>query len=566
MASWFRLALCASLICVWGCREHETLWLLDVSALESTTAEPGSTLEFSGRGFPSGRSGELVLRGTLRSAGVAEKETTITLATFATSSVRVNALVDERTARTLPSHASFDGRAQLRFASRDGGWIAGEISRVALEWRGIEDASDSGLRHGGEKLLAALGLEVNESVADSGSVRISNVHARSAGATAGVLVGDRIEWVNGLRVRSISDLAQPAGARTAQLMLRDAVDAPRAMVVSLERDATAAFEGFRYLLWVCPVALALLFLGPWPSPAELLQSVMHYARGHQYTLFRPIARACGSKVRARGLRDPRLETWGWVSLAAAMSCAAASAGGALSLGSALAGYGIVLAWRSVIASRSKTIRDRLHSVLPLATAFALVTFALACGAALGGGASFEHLGREQGGAPFGWALFSRPPTWIGAFIVVSCIGQLHASSAAARAVATLDNLGRTVLASIVTALWLGGAGTLEDLQPALGLGLGSATFAVKMFGVLCALAFVQPLAASAPRTQATAAGLLGFSTLVWLWVAPERAFELRLGCSVLSSACLSGAIVWAAHHRQRRIAPVPTADSAAGAS
>ncbi|HTE44578.1 MAG TPA: hypothetical protein VK636_04980, partial [Gemmatimonadaceae bacterium] len=164
--------LSVSLTSLFGCSSRATLWLLDVSALETSTAEAGSTLEFSGHGFPAGHTGELLLHGDLHTAGESAKRVSLSLRAQAASSTRVTAFVDEQTAKAVDGHATFAGRARLRFAQNTGPWIAGEARDVRLEWLATEDANDSRLRRDGQRTMDSLGIDVIESATETGSVRV----------------------------------------------------------------------------------------------------------------------------------------------------------------------------------------------------------------------------------------------------------------------------------------------------------------------------------------------------------------------------------------------------------
>jgi hypothetical protein len=546
--------LSVSLTWLLGCSGRTTLWLLDVSSLETSTAEAGSTLELSGHGFPPGRTGELLLRGELRSAGESPRQVSLTLRAQAASSTRVSAFVDDRSAQTVGGHATFVGRAQLRFAQDHGPWVAGEARDIVLEWAGNEDANDARLRRDGQRVMDALGMDVNEPVAETGSVRVSGVHGGGIAAGTRIVIGDRIVSANGLHVRSLADLAQPSAASSIRLVLRDAVDVQRTLDLELPRSPGAMLDGYRYLLWVCPVLVALLLLGPWPAPVEFLRSGMSRLRRDRFALFRPFE---GSTVRSREA------IIAWTALCAAVSSIAAWAGSGLTLSAALAAYLVSLvlrAWRLEPDAAGPTPdpierrADVLRFKLKFLARGAVVCLVLTGSGILGGSSSLAMLASEQGAVPWGWSIFARPTTWLASWILLSCTGRLHATVSGATTDVVLDNLGRIVLATAITAVWLGGGstGTLGT-WPAVELGLGSAIFAVKLFAALCVLGFVQPMVTATLRRVGRASLALIVSSVAYAWVAPERAFEMRVGCAVLVSLVLASSLAMLEYLSQRRV-------------
>jgi hypothetical protein len=615
--------LCLLLLGLFGCSNRATLWLLDVSALESSTAEPGSTLELSGRAFPPGRSGELLLIGQLRAPGESPKRVTYTLRALAASSTRATAYVDDRTAESAGPHATFEGRAQLRFAQDHGPWVAGEVRDVVLEWIGNEDATDSGLRSEGQRVAASLGLDLVEPATETGTVRVAGVHEGSAADAARIVIGEQVVMASGLHVRSLADLAQPSAARSVRLVLRDAVDVQRTLELELPRSSSAMLEGHRYLFWVCPVLVALAFFGPWVAPSELLRAALARVRRERFAVFRAFGGAnfAGTAVRedpggsasqiaptspaniaGRGgavSTSPRIAPESpatiaarnsagsstshivlksivprmskslaaialWTGIGAAVSCLAAWSGSGLTLWAALAVYVALVVlrmWRLVPTPGTSEILDpheRRAEVLRQKFAFLgrglLVSAMLGSSGVLAGSSSLAMLASEQGAAPWGWSIFARVPTWLAAAILVSRASKLHGVAGADAAEVVLDNLGRIILGVGITTVWFGGGATGElGLWPAVDLGLSSAVFAVKLFAVLCVLAFVQPFA-TATRLQLRRWCAAYFVVcLAWAWIAPERAVESRIGTAVLISLLLTCVLAAIEYLSQRRV-------------
>jgi hypothetical protein len=398
---------------------------------------------------------------------------------------------------------------------------------------------------------------VNESATEMGTVRVADVHGDSVAAREGIRIGERIERFNGLQVRSLADLAPPSAAKRVQLVLRDAVDVPRSLDLEIPRLPGAAFAGLRYLFWACPVILALMFLGPWPAPLDLVRVGVRRLRRERFMMFRPV----------RGAPHSRSTTLAWTAACAAASCFAAWEGSGVTLAAALAAYAMLNSlrtWRSDrVPSRSgddRTERARraiTHRSWLLAHG-AMLSVALIGSAVLGGGSSLSLLSSEQGAAAWGWSLFARPSTLLAAWIALTCAARLHSNGVGSRADVAFDNAARCLLAAVICSMWLGGSSTgLASLPPALELGLGSAVFAVKTFGVLCVLAFVQPLVTASLRTLGVASVVLLLANVVWVCVAPARAVELHIGGAVLASLAAAGCIAALEHWSHRRVPRVP---------
>jgi hypothetical protein len=303
------------------------------------------------------------------------------------------------------------------------------------------------------------------------------------------------------------------------------------------------------------VLVALLLLGPWPAPVEFLRSGMSRLQRDRFALFRPFE---GSNVRTREA------IIAWTALCAAASSVAAWAGSGLTLSAALAGYLVLLvlrAWRLQPDAAGPSMSDpieRRAQVLSFKVKFLarglVVCLVLIGSGVLGGSSSLAMLASEQGAVPWGWSVFARPTTWLAVWVLLACTRRLHATASGVATDVVLDNLGRIVLATAIAAVWLGGGSTgALGLWPAVNLGLGSAIFAVKLFGALCVLSFAQPLVTATLQQVGRASLALIVVSIAYAWVAPERAFEMRVGCAVLVSLLLASGLAALEYVSQRRV-------------
>jgi hypothetical protein len=314
-------------------------------------------------------------------------------------------------------------------------------------------------------------------------------------------------------------------------------------------------EGHRYLFWVCPVLVALAFFGPWVAPSDVVRVAIARVRRERFSLFRPFG-----GPRPRPLAGFAL----WTAIGAAVSCVSAWSGSGLTLWAALAVYVALLvlrAWRLVPAPGTSEISDRherraeeLRQKFAFLGRGLLISAMLASSGLLAGSSSLAMLASEQGAAPWGWSIFARAPAWLAAAILLSRTSKLHGVAGGDALEVVLDNLGRILLGVAVTAVWFGGGATAElGLWPAVDLGLSSAAFAVKLFAVLCALAFVQPFKAVSTLQVRRWCGVYIVVCLAWAWIAPERTLELRMGTAVLISWLLICFLATIEYVTQRRI-------------
>jgi hypothetical protein len=282
-------------------------------------------------------------------------------------------------------------------------------------------------------------------------------------------------------------------------------------------------DDLRWLLWVCPVALSLVFLGPWRSPSDVLRLAIVRVRAAPFAMF----------ARTRG------EASAVPFVLPAVASAAGSVGAWVSPG--IKPSLLLLAYVTLLVLLVRT-RSRWVTVAGYAAA---ISFALSCVVVLSGAASLAALTVDQGAWPWQWNLLARPPLWAAGWLLFQCGAWLHERDAISRTRATLDDVARVLLAGLIAATLLGGVGP-STVPGSLGwpvpvqIGLGSALLLVKLYAVLLGLALVR---ATLPplRLRAVFAGMVVLATMVtiWLFVAPARTFELRIGTAVAVTGLLS---------------------------
>ena len=212
-----RVALTLGLLACVGCQAYDDLPLLEVESIDPGQVEPGSTLRIQGRGFPLGRPAFVDLTGRVyrpglppsaidaRLAGDVENETLIL--------VPITGAVIER----LGGRATFDGRFRLSFRTGDDRRDVFDERSIVLDF--LPDTSalfltDAALDET-EKVLDAKAFGVGLSREESGNVgvRVEAVEPGGLAARQGVLIGDTLVALDGVRLHSWRDFV-PDPTRT----------------------------------------------------------------------------------------------------------------------------------------------------------------------------------------------------------------------------------------------------------------------------------------------------------------------------------------------------------------
>lgn len=206
------------LVCV-GCQAYDDLPLLEVESIDPAQVEPGSTLRIHGRGFPLGRPAVVDLSGRVYRPGLSPSAIDVRLAGDVENEtlilVPVTAVVIER----LGGRATFDGRFRLSFRTADDRRDVFDERPIVLDF--LPDTSvffladaDAALEET-EQVLDAEAFGVGLSREESGAVgvRVDAVEPGGLAARQGVLVGDTLVALDGVRLHSWRDFL-PDPSRT----------------------------------------------------------------------------------------------------------------------------------------------------------------------------------------------------------------------------------------------------------------------------------------------------------------------------------------------------------------
>ncbi|MCU0672633.1 MAG: PDZ domain-containing protein [Myxococcota bacterium] len=239
-----------------ACSPSPSSDLLVVSVVGPVRLDDGSTLTVLGEGFPLGRAGTLVLRGTHQRPGEAPCAVEETLAVRVTSADRAEHAIDATTLAALGGRGTFVGRAELAFDAAQGGRVLGRVE-TTLDLGGASsvDAEAS------TAFLERLGASLDEELPIEGGVVLSEVRAGGLAASHGLAEGDRIVAIGQLRVRDPNELRPPRGAESIVLhVARPGLEGTREVVLS-GRAPTSHGDPIVAILLALFAAVVVLF-GP----------------------------------------------------------------------------------------------------------------------------------------------------------------------------------------------------------------------------------------------------------------------------------------------------------------
>ena len=239
-----------------ACSPSPSSDLLVVSAVGPARLDDGSTLTVLGEGFPLGRAGTLVLRGTHQRPGEAPRAIEETLAVRVTSADRAEHTIDAATLASLGGRGTFVGRAELAFDAAQGGRVLGRVD-TTLDLGGASSVDTEA----SAAFLARLGASLDEELPIEGGVVLSEVRAGGLAASHGLAEGDRIVAIGQLRVRDPNELRAPRGAESIVLhVARPGLEGTREVVLS-NRAPTSHGDPIVAILLALFAAVVVLF-GP----------------------------------------------------------------------------------------------------------------------------------------------------------------------------------------------------------------------------------------------------------------------------------------------------------------
>ncbi len=223
-AAWITL-LILSALAVWGCSRDQSLDLLTVLDITPREVDLGDRIEIIGVDFPEGKAAHITFEGDLHRPGrPVEKDVSIRVDATSASSSRINFELTQglhdRIAGAGPDaiHTTFRGHVRVVFPSTAPDGVKRNVTGVVHD--AVIDVRPPTMRRAviesrqrkGEEVLAALGLEIEDSPT-SGGLKVKSVSEAPetlAAKNAGLLPGDVIKSFDGINVGSKADII-PSG-------------------------------------------------------------------------------------------------------------------------------------------------------------------------------------------------------------------------------------------------------------------------------------------------------------------------------------------------------------------
>ncbi len=228
--AWLALVSFAVALLV-GCQSWEsTPALLNVADVVPREADVGDRLEVAGSGFPEGRTAKLTFRGDLHRPGQdAIRDVRVVVPATSTSQTRLGFVLTEEVQAELCGRGdegrdtTFRGDVEVAFAPRTSGAppITGTVRSVVLDFAGptVSQSVRAAQEAEARRQIEQLGLVLAGEAGREG-LEVSEVRPHSRVARAGVQKGDVIEELDGVRVRSLTDLTVSGAMRFASLSVR----------------------------------------------------------------------------------------------------------------------------------------------------------------------------------------------------------------------------------------------------------------------------------------------------------------------------------------------------------
>jgi hypothetical protein len=385
----------------------------------------GDVLELRGTNFPEGRPASITLRGELNRAGEPrQRNFELQLSGESVSPHAVTVEVTRQVERAFsgaaaPVHATFRGSVQVSFSPRVAGSapVIGQLADVTLDVVPAEgDRNEVARRRAEGKRFAEF---VGTLLVDrGGALVVDGVMPKSRAERAGVIAGDRLVELAGVRLLDLADLVPPPRARSTELMIERAGSGERGRIVlDVDGFRPLSARDFGPMLGVIAAAVAFFLLCASPFGRALsfvewrLVELFRSQRSELVAGRRPLRRM------ARSIRPslPATMAESVVILAASAVITAVSLGRGLvareiDLPIAVAGVFVSLAVASLLfgapndrglAARSRRVPLVLVRSVPVAAALGVVVLRVE---------SFgpDDLTLAQGALPWHWLAFRGP--------------------------------------------------------------------------------------------------------------------------------------------------------------
>ncbi len=504
--------------------------LLEVRRVGPDRLEPGRRMRVRGAGFPPGRTGRMRIEGRMHRPDAAPRSVSVELAARALSAEQVEARFTAEALEALGGRGTVHGRVAVIFDAVGAGLVSGHSPPVVLD---IVPPSTDRLseelarRRHATRLVDWLGLGLGEEPPDERGLVVERVDEGSAAARAGLLAGDWLIALEGVRLHALSDFLPPPSATRASVDVGRESEAGSFSVTLPVGTAERALTKTEVLaaqvafLWVL---LVLFVLAPSASGLDWLM----WREG------RPMEGDPGRRSHRGRARLARLAIG--TTFFPILGIAAQAGLVQVPLQVLLLG---ALAARTTAAALGTpgTRAARARAVLAAAGGVALAAIGLAAVGAMAGTNDLSALADSQGPMPWQWTGFrtAAGPACVVLLVRAGAFRARGKGTSGGLAVA-IDETVALLLAVAVTMALLGGWNTGGDSISMHALGV--ALFTVKA-GTVWAL--MRRLGARGERgawITVTIASLFAV-TLSALWILAHPPLELEHALGEVSTAALA---------------------------
>lgn len=240
-----------------ACVPDETPPLLTIDQVGPSTLESGSELSIFGSGFPESRPGTLTLAGTVYSPARPPRRVDFELPLTSASGSSIYLPLKPRVLTQFlegAAHGTFRGTARIQFAAimRGRPVLSGQKTELVLDFFSRAHAPEKGKEP--SQFLSFLGMNLNDDLA------VSEILADSRAEQAGLLVGDRLHELDGVRLDSRADFLPQAQGHTSLIVYsRDGFQGfAFAHISRQDFQVLDHGVGARAVATICGLVLALL--------------------------------------------------------------------------------------------------------------------------------------------------------------------------------------------------------------------------------------------------------------------------------------------------------------------
>jgi hypothetical protein len=215
-----RTAFVLAAVAVLACAPERDAHLLSVGAVGPDWVEPGAELRIEGQGFPVGRDARVELDGRMHRPGAPADAVSVAVAGRAVSGERIVVRGTAALLEAVGGRGTFEGHVRVVFAGAPGlGSLSGVSAPLTLDMADPVRALSAEVErsHRARRWLDTVGLGLEEVPSERG-LTVAEVGPTGEAARAGLRAGDILRRADGVRLRSLGDVAPAPAAGKARLL------------------------------------------------------------------------------------------------------------------------------------------------------------------------------------------------------------------------------------------------------------------------------------------------------------------------------------------------------------